>query len=293
MGNRLPYEDVGNVASRGLLPNNGMSDPVEAYVRSRVGDMARHVVMFSGGIGSWATARRVAAEHGTSDLTLLFADTRMEDKDLYRFVDEAAANIGAQLVRIAEGRTPWEVFRDKRFLGNTRVDPCSEMLKRKILRRWLEAHRDPSDTVVHIGIDWTEVHRYEAARERWTPWTCEAPLCSPPLVAKQEFLEELRAEGIRPPRLYEMGFPHNNCGGFCVKAGQAHFQLLLKTMPQRYAMHERKERELAEYLGKNVAILRDRRGGKTRPLTLRKLRERIKRGIEVDRYEWGGCGCVA
>lgn len=41
----------------------------------------KHVVMFSGGIGSWAAAKRVAAEHGTADLTLLFTDTLIEDAD--------------------------------------------------------------------------------------------------------------------------------------------------------------------------------------------------------------------
>jgi hypothetical protein len=30
--------------------------------------------MFSGGIGSWATAKRVAEKHGTDDLYLLFSD---------------------------------------------------------------------------------------------------------------------------------------------------------------------------------------------------------------------------
>ena len=41
--------------------------------------IVRHVVQFSGGIQSWAAAKRVAAEHGTDNLTLLFADTKMED----------------------------------------------------------------------------------------------------------------------------------------------------------------------------------------------------------------------
>jgi len=72
-----------------------------------------HVVMFSGGIGSWAAAKRVAAVHGTAGLILLFTDTLIEDADLYRFLADAAVNVGGQLVRIAEGRTPWEVFRDR------------------------------------------------------------------------------------------------------------------------------------------------------------------------------------
>jgi hypothetical protein len=57
----------------------------------------KHVVMFSGGIGSWGAAKRVAASHGTECMTLLFADTKIEDPDLYRFLTDAAANIGAPL----------------------------------------------------------------------------------------------------------------------------------------------------------------------------------------------------
>jgi hypothetical protein len=95
--------------------------------------------MFSSGAGSWAAAKRVAEQHGTEGLVLLFADTLIEDEDNYRFLDEAAANIGVQPTTVAEGRDPWQVFFDVRFLGNTRIDPCSRVLKRELLRAWLEA----------------------------------------------------------------------------------------------------------------------------------------------------------
>jgi len=78
--------------------------------------MTLHVVPFSGGIGSWAAAQRVIAEHGTSDLVLLFADTRVEDVDLYRFLDDSAAQIGVPVTVVADGRTPFQLFRDQRFL---------------------------------------------------------------------------------------------------------------------------------------------------------------------------------
>jgi PP-loop superfamily ATP-utilizing enzyme len=35
------------------------------------------VVQFSGGIASWAVARRVADRYGVDDLVLLFADTQI------------------------------------------------------------------------------------------------------------------------------------------------------------------------------------------------------------------------
>ena len=240
----------------------------------------RHVVMFSGGVGSWAAAKRVAEKHGTDNLILLFADTLIEDEDLYRFLDEAAANVGGRLVKVAEGRDPWQVFFDVRFLGNSRVDPCSRILKREFLRRWLDEHCDPASTTVYLGIDSTEAHRFERAQRYWVPWRVEAPLCSPPYLTKDDILAALRAEGIRPPRLYELGFSHNNCGGFCVKAGQAHFALLYRTMPERYLYHEQREQELRDFLCKDVAILVDRRGGGVRPMTLREFRERLEANDE-------------
>lgn len=253
----------------------------------------QRVVMFSGGAGSWMAARRVVEAHGSDDLILLFADTKMEDEDLYRFLDEAAADVGGQLVKVAEGRDPWEVFFDVRFLGNTRIDPCSRVLKREFLRKWLTDNCDPADTVVYLGIGWDESHRFEKARAHWDPWTVEAPMCDPPYLWKEHVRAAMREAGIELPRLYRLGFPHNNCGGFCIKAGQAHFRLLLNTMPERYAYHEQKEQDLRAHLEKDIAILRDRTGGETKPLTLKEFRERLEATGECDMFDWGGCGCFS
>lgn len=251
----------------------------------------KHVVMFSGGVGSWAAAKRVAAQHGTADLILLFADTLMEDADLYRFLREASADVGGEFVWLAEGRDPWRVFNDVRFLGNTRIDPCSRILKRDICRRWITDNMEPDNTVIYIGFDWTEEHRLGRAQGYWGQWTLAAPMTEPPLLDKDQVLALLQGQGIKPPRLYALGFPHNNCGGFCIKAGQTHFKLLLEKLPERYAYHERQEQAFRKRLGKNVAILRDRRGGVTRPLTLCELRQRIESGESIDKFDWGGCGC--
>ncbi len=249
--------------------------------------------MFSGGVGSWAAAKRAAELHGTDDLVLLFADTLIEDGDLYRFLDEAAENIRAPLVKIAEGRDPWQVFFDKRFLGNTRIDPCSAVLKREFMRRWLEENRDPKDTIAIIGYDWEEQHRIERAAGYWEPWKVEAPLAEAPYVGKDEAFEWLEAEGLESPALYAEGFAHNNCGGFCVKAGQAQFELLLRSKPELYRYHEGREQEFREFVGKDVSILRDRRGGAVKPLTLRAFRERIEGNPSLfDHNEWGACSCM-
>jgi len=258
--------------------------------------------MFSGGVGSWMAARRVAERHGTDNLTLLFADTLMEDEDLYRFLGEAAQNVFGnrlpRLVRIAEGRDPWQVFFDERMLGNSRFDPCSRMLKRRMVDRWLNENCDPKSTVIHVGIDWTEEHRFVGLRDRRAKdgWRYESPLCEAPYILKTDMKSALRECGISLPRLYELGFAHNNCGGFCIKAGKGHFANLLRTMPARYAYHEAKELEIRAYLGReDISILADRRmvDGKVvrTPLTLRAFRERTQAGGQFDMFETGGCGC--
>lgn len=251
------------------------------------------VVMFSSGIGSWAAAKRVVERYGADEVVLLFADTREEDEDNYRFLDEAAVNVGVPLIRVADGRTPWDVFFDVKFIGNSRVDPCSRVLKRELLRRWLEQNCEVESTVIYLGIDWTEAHRFEKAADRWKPWMVEAPLCEKPLIWKPDLLTHARKQGIEPRRLYALGFPHANCGGACIKAGHAQWALLLRTRPEIFARWEENEQQFRTLHGKDVAILRDRINGVSRPLPLKEFRQRIEAAWQPDLFDWGGCGCFS
>lgn len=258
--------------------------------------------MFSSGVGSWATAKRVRAAMGpTDELFLLFADVggdhssphAGEDEDNYRFLTEAAQNVGAALVIVSDGRNIWEVFRDDRFLGNTRLANCSKFLKQIPCRKWLDDNCDPADTIVHVGIDWSETHRIPAIEKGYLPYVAKAPMTEAPFLDKDDVLAWCRAEGLEPPRMYADGYPHANCGGGCVRAGQGQFKLLLEKNPERFAYWEAQEQGIREHLGKDISILRDRTGGTLKPLTLTVLRQRIQGTAEgeVDADDIGGCGC--
>ena len=251
----------------------------------------KHIVNFSGGVCSFWAASRVIERHGALNTTLLFADTKMEDEDLYRFISEASKHLGVQITTLCDGRTPWEVFSDEGFVGNSKVDLCSRILKRELLDGWYDKNCIKAETVRYVGIDWTESHRLDRLKLRMPGWDVQAPMCEAPYWDKCKMLGELKKVGIEPPRLYKMGFPHNNCGGFCIKAGQAHFAHLLKMMPERFAEHEAREQSMRDRLG-DISVMKDRRGGKTATLTMKQLRERIERGESFDRHEWGGCGCA-
>lgn len=83
--------------------------------------MTNVVAHYSGGLSSRLAAHRACEEFGANNVTLLFADTRTEDADSYRFIAEGAEALGARLETVCDGRDIWQVMKDERFLGNSRV----------------------------------------------------------------------------------------------------------------------------------------------------------------------------
>lgn len=248
------------------------------------------VVMFSGGICSWAAAKRLAQQHGPESMTLLFADTLGEHPDTYRFLEDAAANIGAPLVKVADGRTIWQVFRDERILGSSGFAPCSKILKQRVLDKWYKANCDPSVTTRVFGIHWSEIDRFERLKERIGH--CLAPMCEDPWIPASEMHAWAEREGLRRQFLYEIGMPHANCGGCCVKAGVGSFVKAYRRNRETFDEWERQEAEMQAFLGKPHTILHETVRGKKRNLSLETLRARIESQCDLDETATGGCGCA-
>jgi 3'-phosphoadenosine 5'-phosphosulfate sulfotransferase (PAPS reductase)/FAD synthetase len=252
----------------------------------------KHIVFFSGGLGSFFTAKRVIERHGKENTILLFTDTKTEDKDLYRFLNDAEQYFGVPITYISDGRDIWQVFEDVNFIGNSRVAPCTQILKQRLSKKWIKENFKPDECVLYLGIDWTEEHRTVAPRKNWHPYRVEFPLCEEPLIDKEDMKRELKEIGIELPFLYRLGFSHNNCAGMCVKGGQGHWIQLLEKLPERFAYAERKEKELREKIGKDVAILSVTEKGVKRPMTLEELRKKYKQEPkQLDLFDIGGCGC--
>lgn len=307
----------------------------------------KHVVKLSGGRASGVTAGIIVDEHGPSAVEYIFTDTLVEHNDLYRFLIQLVGRLHGVYVEdllplcaalpevyedengrkaalaslrglaferlpmlhwLADGRTPWDVFRDERMMGSTRMDPCSKHLKRLLSDRYLRSRWTPSDTVVYVGIGHHERKRLtgywrtEKGAPVWKrgicelmlPWDFRSPLADLEGFGAAEMDAWLEAIGIRRPLLYDLGFGNNNCGGACVKAGHAAWARLLRVCRDLYLWWERKEAEFIKWIGDpRASILRDRRGGVTRPLTLRVFRHMLEGGddaTELFLFSDEGCG---
>lgn len=243
-------------------------------------------ISLSGGLASAASAI-IAAEAGI-DYEMYFADTLIEDEDLYRFNDDVAAFLGKSIHKLVDGRTPWQVFVDRRYIGNSRKAQCSLELKTKQIKRALRG--EDRDLVLGMYLD--EQDRLERAAAKWPDRKVRSLLIehsyTPGDVAKL-----FSRVGIAQPRLYGLGFPHNNCGGMCVRAGQGQFAALLKHFPQRYAQHEKEMTRAMRKIGPTAKpFLRRNVDGKREYLTMKEFRLGIESGnIKPPAQEFGGCGC--
>lgn len=257
----------------------------------------KHIVSISGGVGSYFTLKRVLEKTNKEDVIPVFMDTLAEDGDLYRFLDDIEKKLEIKIVRLCVGKTPIELAFERKFLWNSRIASCSIELKSKPFRRWLKENYAEDECILYLGIDWTETHRCKAIQKNYEPYKVEFPMCEKPWIDKDEMIANLKDEGIEIPRLYKLGFAHNNCKGCCVKAGIGQYRNLYLKDRITYLEIENKEEMFRQKYGKDVSILK--RKGEV--FTLKELRKILEaEGQQLSLFEpltkdecndIGGCSC--
>lgn len=251
-----------------------------------------YLISFSGGIGS-AASLLLAHKHNLS-YAAIFADTLIEDEDLYRFKWDIESYIGKEITTLTDGRTPWEVYIDERFIGNSRTAHCSQRLKTDIVRDYIKTNWGINDyPILVLGMSKEESERIDRAKIRWNPIPVDSLLVKYGLNSRCEMESLINDCGIKIPRLYDYGFPHNNCGGFCCRSGQTQFATLLKHFPERFAWHEEQEQIARQKIGPTARpFLRMTRNGKLQYITLREFRLLVESGeLTPPLYDFGGCAC--
>lgn len=265
----------------------------------------KYLVHLSGGLGSAMALLRTIERYGLDNTEAVFADVRGnsthrydgEHADTYRFINDLVRHTGVTFTRLAEGRAVWDVLEDRRVIsmvvGNKRLSPCSQELKREPLDRYVSEHYKPDQVVQVAGMGWQETGRMRQMERAKAPYRVWFPLAETPYMDNCHIEAELAKIGIAVPSMYYDGFSHGNCGGFCINGGTGHFARLYTADPDRYRYHEAREQQFQERTGTTHTVLKDRRGGVSRPMTLADFRERLERGEVYDELDAGGCGCFA
>lgn len=270
-------------------------------------DKTKHIVSLSSGMSSAIVGELVIRKYGIENCIFCFMDTTIEDEDNYRFLDEYTkkmrlfgdgqsiidllptrnedykrierkvtrqTNIGGILnnvVCMTEGRTPYQVAEDRKIIPNSKIAPCTFILKINPFRYYLydlsrgndiqswknqktklpserfkRKEKDASTIVqpitVHIGFDFSEIHRCKATTKSYTAigYGIDYPLLWKPYIT-QDYKSYIEQNwGIEAPLTYKYGFSHANClgdsttGGGCVKQGVSDWVRLFVNFPERF-----------------------------------------------------------
>lgn len=201
--------------------------------------MKNRIVLFSGGLSSFAVAHHLKTEYPNDNIVLYFTDTLWEDEDLYRFIYEVSNKLELPMLVHSKGMDPVQLMIKQHILFNNRFGQCSLQLKMKTSSNFIKKGIKPEfeswhnkeylkddnfieNATLYFGISFDEFHRTEAITKNWKPFDVEFPLCK----MFFDYDELLKQYDIDKPRMYLKGFTHNNCKGRCVKAGKGHYKLL-------------------------------------------------------------------
>lgn len=224
--------------------------------------MANRIIFFSGGLSSFAVAHEIKIKYPDDNIVLYFTDTLWEDEDLYRFINEVSDKLQLPMLTHSLGIDPVMLMIKQRIIFNSRMGNCSTILKMKVasnfikkgilppIEKWrnkhyLKAENFTDNATLYFGIDFTESHRVRAIRDNWLPFETQFPLV-------KEFIDIdklLDVYKISKPRMYLMGFTHNNCKGRCVKAGKGHYKLLFNEDHKTFEELMMIEHTLSRYVG--------------------------------------------
>jgi len=197
------------------------------------------VVWFSCGAASAVAAKLTLEKHPAA--VVVYCDTsRSEHPDNRRFRKDVEkwVSIKVKVIASEKFKTVDEVFAKTRYMAGIKGARCTTEMK-KIPR--FEFQR--ADDVHIFGFTVDEQKRIIQFKRNNPELLLEWPL-SDGFITKDRCHSILREAGIKPPKMYELGYKNNNCLG-CVKAtSPGYWNMTRRDFPGVFSLRCKQSREL-------------------------------------------------
>lgn len=196
----------------------------------------RRVVSFSCGASSAVMAKMATQMYDNT--IVVYCDPGGEHESNKRFLKDIEKWIGKQITTLKNPKyvDHFDVFRKVKYIAGIQGAACAKRLKIDMKKQYSE----PDD--IHLfGYTVEEVKRAERFDERHSELT-EWLLINEG-ITKADCLGLLWRAGIELPKMYDLGYDHNNCIG-CVKGGAGYWNKIRIDFPDHFEIMARIEREL-------------------------------------------------
>lgn len=246
--------------------------------------MIKHIVSVSSGCSSAVAAKRVIDIYGKENVSLVFADTGIEDDDNYRFLEDIERFFEVTISVLSAGYDPFTLADKMKIIPNSLHAPCTFHLKIKLMQKFVkEVQKDGYRVIMYIGMNLADAKpraglpegRLSAPIENWGKLgvAVEYPLLWD--TPDYDSVETVKSWGLVPPVMYSQGYTHANCGGRCVKQGQKDWRKTLIYHPDRFEETVQWENAMiAKGIGGGTrAIMKHNVNGVKLPYRLEEFRE--------------------
>ena len=188
--------------------------------------MSRLVSWFSCGAASAVATKLIKPD------VIAYCDTGSEDKDNARFMVDCEEwfNQKITILKNPDYNSTWDVWEKRRYISGIAGAPCTSELK---VKPRLEFQRPDDVHVFGYTADAADIKRAEALRENWPELTIETPLIDRGL-NKAACLAMVAQAGIKPPRVYALGFKNANCKICCKATSPSYYALVRKEFPEDF-----------------------------------------------------------
>jgi hypothetical protein len=197
----------------------------------------RAVVWFSCGASSAVASKYAIQKYDNIDI--VYCDTGGEHESNMIFLHECEEWIGRdiKILKSKKYTDHFDVFRKTKYLSGIQGARCTTELKKKLR---LEYQR-PDD--VHV-FGFTLEEQSRAKRfEDYNPELFVDWILIDKGLDKQSCLGILWQSGIKLPKMYDLGYNHNNCIG-CVKGGKGYWNKIRIDFPEHFDRMAKIEREI-------------------------------------------------
>ena len=181
----------------------------------------------------------------------IYIDIADQHPDSLRFIMDCEKALGQpiSILKSTEYRCVGDVCRAYRFVNSAHGAKCTEVLKKRVRKKWEYEHKGYDITYVW-GMDLNEQHRADRLIEGMPQFDHEFPLIDKRLV-KADTHGICSQLGIKRPVMYDMGYTNNNCVG-CVKGGAGYWNKIRVDFPNVFADRAKMEREIGHSILHNA-----------------------------------------
>jgi 3'-phosphoadenosine 5'-phosphosulfate sulfotransferase (PAPS reductase)/FAD synthetase len=196
---------------------------------------------FSCGITSAVACKLAIEEYGKENVRLFYIEIDSAHEDNERFIDDCEKwlNIKVERRRCKKYKDQFEVVEKTGYVNGVNGAPCTMHLKKNV-RKAIEKEFEYEGQIFGFEYDKKEINRAIRFAQQYPTAKPLTPLIDRKMT-KQQCAELLLMNGIKLPKMYELGFHNNNCIG-CVKGGKGYWNHIRKHFPEHYERMAKSER---------------------------------------------------